>query len=101
MNENLFSLMIEVNRKLYLGKGKDNAVCRGPSFDRVRSQIYEVEKRIALYMKRMCAEEEKRNHEMPAVQVRNTLLMMIMCARLFVTLTEDRQFLLSSSAGFV
>lgn len=56
---NLFSVMIEVNRKLYLGKGKDNDVVRGPSFEKVRSQIYEVEKRTALYMERMCGEAER------------------------------------------
>lgn len=56
---NLFSVMIEVNRKLYLGKGKDDAVVRGPSFEKVCSQIYEVEKRVALYMERRCGEAER------------------------------------------
>ncbi len=57
-DRNLFSVMIEVNRKLYLEKEKGNKVSRGPSFMKVRSQIYEVEKRIAGYMDRMCTERE-------------------------------------------
>lgn len=49
-NENLLSVMIEVNRNLYLEKGKDKKPMRAQSFEKVKRQIHTLEERLAIYM---------------------------------------------------